>query len=121
MHQGGKILTDMENLILLFIKTSTDPLPLQELLEMVREPNRWPDAHEHHSKIRNRTVNAEKREDSVATVQCLFEEICAKSIYNLSYEPAPFDSDSPYWIIPNAIAYANLLGLRRDEIIDIIA
>lgn len=49
--------------------------------------------------------------DELKLAQCAFEEICAKTLYNLSGEPAPFDADSPFWVIPLAINLGANLGL----------
>src|SRR5262245_34976573 len=52
--------------------------------------------------------------------QYSFEEICAKTLYNLAdhspgfsaqYLP-PFDDDSPFWAIPIAIDFARELGIE---------
>ena len=39
---------------------------------------------------------AERNGDQVLEAQYLFEEACAKALFNLSYPSAPFDPDSPY-------------------------
>jgi len=51
----------------------------------------------------------------------LFEEICAKTLYNLSGAPAPFDPDSPYWIVPNAFALARRVGIEPAEILAVVS
>ena len=46
-----------------------------------------------------------------------FEEICAKTLYNISGHikgrefPYPFDDDSPFWVFPIAVGFARALGL----------
>lgn len=62
--------------------------------------------------IRPKTIKAMKRGDRRAECQYLFEEVCAKTIYNLSRAPAPFDPDSPFWILPNAVAFCRILGFE---------
>ena len=54
------------------------------------------------------TLAADKRRDELALAQYAFEEICAKTLYNLTHECAPFDPDSPFWVLPLAVD----LGLR---------
>ena len=58
--------------------------------------------------------------DKILESQYLFEESCAKTLYNLSGEPAPFDAHSPYWIIPNALIAARLRGIDSQRVVDII-
>jgi hypothetical protein len=55
--------------------------------------------------------------------QYCFEEICAKSIYNESGHemPAPFDSDSPFWVVPLAIQAARALGIDQDHVLTVVA
>jgi len=42
-------------------------------------------------------------------------------LYNLSEESAPFDADSPYWIVPNALSLARRMGIDELEITKIVA
>ncbi len=51
----------------------------------------------------------------------MFIEICYKTLYNLVYPSDPFDADSPYYIIPIALEYCDIVdGLEKDKIIEII-
>jgi len=75
---------------------------------------------ENYSTLRaKKALNA--RGNATLESQALFEEICGKTLYNLSEEPAPFDADSPYWIVPNALHLARKLGVEESEIIRIVA
>lgn len=89
-------------------------------MRLLSERDRWKDAHSLFYRIRKKTLAADKEGDPILQCQYLLEEICAKTIYNLSGQPAPFDPDSPYWIIPNAIALACQLGLDDKEVVDLI-
>ena len=51
----------------------------------------------------------------------MFEEVCAKTLYNLCGSRAPFDPDSPYWIVPNAFALARALGIPGAKELAIVA
>jgi hypothetical protein len=53
--------------------------------------------------------------------QYLFEEVCAQTLYNMSGEPAPFDADSPYWIVPNALHAAKKMGIETSRVVAIVA
>ena len=50
----------------------------------------------------------------------MYEEACAKTIYNLSNSSAPFDADSPYCIVPNAFALARHLGVDPKNVLDVV-
>ena len=60
--------------------------------------------------IRQKTLAAEKRNDQLALAQYNFEEICAKML-NMTHEPAPFDPDSPFWVLPLALELGQMLGV----------
>jgi hypothetical protein len=67
---------------------------------------------EHHfSEVRQKTLAAERRKDELALAQYAFEEICAKTLYNLTHGAAPYDPDSPFWILPLAVELARQLGV----------
>ena len=66
----------------------------------------WRKAHDVFDKVRRRKLAAIRNHDATREMQYHFEEVCLKSIYNESGYPAPFDSDSPYWIFPLALALA---------------
>ena len=113
-------MSDMGRLIALFVAHAPDPASLEELDRLVREKARWPKAHGIHSNIRSKTVAAERRDDAAAAAQYWFEEACAKTIYNLTNSSAPFDPDSPYWVVPRALRLARALGLNRDLVLAIV-
>lgn len=112
MNYGGSITLDIERLLELFVANCSDTTTLNELLVIVRDRSKWKLAHSLFQRIRKKTLAAPASES-----QYLFEEICAKTLYNLSGEPAPFDADSPYWVIPNAIALGRQLGLHQSTVL----
>jgi hypothetical protein len=63
----------------------------------------------------------ERQGNQMLEAQYQFEEFCAKTVYNLSGESAPFDADSPYWIVPSAFRLARMLQIDDQEILQIIA
>jgi len=111
MNYGSKILDDIANLIRLFEPHCEDRSTLHEIERMLGNQESWSKGHDLFSKIRQKTL---KTRNPRIECQYLFEEICAKTLYNLSRSSAPFDPDSPYWIIPNAISFA-----RKIEIADV--
>jgi hypothetical protein len=72
-----------------------------ELVAILDDPSRWKEAHAQFSRIRTRiTLPAEdeKREDLDAYFAFVAEG-AAKTAYNCSGEPAPFDDDSFQWLL----------------------
>jgi len=123
------MLTHITQLIDLFAGHCSDPSTLLELRQMVGDERTWCKAHDLFDRIREKTLKAEQRKNDRAGCQYLFEEVCAQTLYNLSdisppfseHSPAPFDEDSPYWIVPNALSLARRLGIHESEVTRIVA
>ena len=115
------MLNHMTQLVDLFSKRCSDRSTLGELREMIDAEDTWHQAHDLFSRIRDKTLRAETGKDEQANCQYLFEEVCAQSLYNLTDTDAPFDADSPYWIVPNALSLARRLGIPELEIARIVA
>jgi hypothetical protein len=118
MRHDGKVITEaIKRLVEIFAARSTDRSTLDELHRMVGDCGSWKRAHDLFQRIRHKSLDANRRGDAKLEVQFGFEEACAKTLYNFSGESAPFDSDSPYWIIPNALAAARHFDIDESEII----
>ena len=117
------MLDQMKRLIETFAARVKDRSTLDELYQMIGDHRTWQKAHDLFRGIRQKTLDAERRKDRCADCQYLFEEACAKTLYNLSGhpQPAPFDEDSPYWIVPNALSLARRMSIDEAEIIRIVA
>jgi hypothetical protein len=115
------MLDQMKRLIEMFAARSRDRSTLDELHRMIADDSTWPKAHNLFQRIRQKTLAAEQRRDELSDCQYLFEEVCAKTLYNLSGESAPFDADSPYWIVPNALSLARRMRIDESEITKIVA
>jgi hypothetical protein len=111
------MLDAMKRLVEIFAACSSDRGTLDELRQMIGDRGSWHRAHDLFQRIRHKTLAAEKRGDSKLEAQFCFEEACAKALYNLTGRPAPFDADSPYWIVPNALVTARYLKIDEKEII----
>ena len=85
------------------------------------EKHRWEKAHGLHTTIRDRTSRAEKNGNRVQQAQYLFEESIAKTLYNLTRSSAPFDPDSPYWVIKNALSLSKELEVPLQDVVDIVS
>ena len=115
------MLTHMKQLIELFAARCPDRSTLDELHRMIDDQQSWRKAHDLFDRIRNKTLDAERRKDARADCQYLFEEACAKTLYNLTDTDAPFDEDSSYWIVPNALSLARRMSIDESEITKIVA
>lgn len=111
MNYGGAIIKDISRLLELFSLHCTERETLEWLRRAVSDRTKWVKAHGVFDQIRNKTLKAKRTGNASLSAQYLFEEICAKTLYNLSGAPAPFDSDSPYWVVPNAITLARHIGV----------
>jgi len=111
----------IQNLLDFFAGYCTERTTLDELRQLLPEHDHWQKAHDLFQRIRRKTLDATKQENRLLEAQYLFEEVCAKTIYNLSRHDAPFDPDSPYRIVPNAFALARRLRVDDREIVQIIA
>jgi hypothetical protein len=99
----------------------SDRETIDELFRLIDDRHRWKEAHDLFSRIRNKTLRADKSGDSKLIAQYCFEEICAKSIYNESGPRAPFDSDSPFWVVPLALDAAREFGIDRERVLAVVA
>ncbi|TQF30902.1 hypothetical protein UNPA324_15760 [Bradyrhizobium sp. UNPA324] len=90
---------------------------LRKLIALANDRSRRKQAHALFYDIRNKTLAAQKRDDQLGVAQYAFEEICAKTLYNLTREPAPFDPDAPFWVLPLALKLARMLGIKNAGLI----
>ena len=94
---------------------------IEELLRVIDDSRRWKEAHDLFSRIRSKTLRADQSGDRKLIAQYCFEEICAKCIYNESGEPAPFDSDSPFWVVPLALHAVRELGIDQGRVLAVVS
>lgn len=116
MNRGGRTVQDVGSLLDLFAKHCADAATLGELRHLVDDPESWGLAHQLFRRIRGKSLSAQSRGELLAVAQYRFEEVVAKTIYNSSGHAAPFDPDSPYWVVPTALALARQLGLPDSEV-----
>ena len=103
--------TAISEMLGFFIPHCGDVSTLNQLNAMAVDRSQWRKAHDLFDRIRKKTLRADKAGDRLLQHQYSFEEICAKTLYNLSGYPASFDDDSPFWVIPIAVAFAHQLGV----------
>jgi hypothetical protein len=106
----------IQEMVQFFIPLCADQTTLRELDAMASDDQKWRYAHALFSRIRAKTLRADEAEDRLLQNQYRFEEICAKTLFNMSDHvpgkdfPYPFDDDSPFWVIPIAVGFARALG-----------
>jgi len=120
MNRSGKIVDDIQALVALLSARCQDRGTLDELARMAADEGLWSQAHDLFDRIRYRTIPAERAGAADLEAQYIFEEICAKTFFNLRRSPAPFDPDSPYWIVPNALELARVLGIPASAVLEIV-
>src|ERR1700676_4015226 len=98
-------------LVLFFLPLCREQSTLFELEQMAADTKRWRGAHDLFDRIRRKRLNAATK--PLLEWQYAFEEICAKTLFNLSLPPsdAPFDDDSAFWVVPFAISFARASGV----------
>ena len=106
MNFGGSITKDLARLLDLLAPHCADRETFDWLRAAVDDKGRWRGAHGVYGHISNKQLTAERLGRKKESAQYRFEAMCAKTLYNLSGADAPFDADSPYWIVPTALAFA---------------
>ncbi len=108
----------IQSLVTFFLPRCRDQ-SVRELEEMAADNNRWRHGHALFCRIRTKTLSAHEAGNRLLQHQYLFEEICAKTLYNMSGHgtgrewPGPFNPDSPSWALPIAVGFARALGLKH--------
>ena len=114
-------IADIQALLDLF----EDQVPGHESNRLVakfaRDKARWYKAHGLFTTIRQRNLKAIKSGDKTKECQYCFEEVCAKTLYNVTRSSTPFDPDSPYWVIKNALTLAKQIGMPIESVVDLVA
>ena len=107
------IIAPMLEMLVMFRGVCKDVETLDRLIKMAPDRGKWAGGHSLFSDIRKKTLLAGKQGAPHLIAQYDFEEVCAKTLYNLSQSSAPFDPDSPFWIVPLGVALGRELGLTE--------
>jgi hypothetical protein len=86
-------------------------------VEQRRETQRYWEARQIFNDIRQKSRKASGETEQW---QYLFEEKCAKSLFNMNFQPGGFDPDSPFYIVPFAVVFGRKLGIPDDKILEIV-
>ena len=111
--------------IKLLLDLFEDKVPDKESNRLVwqfcNEKHKWIKAHGLHRTLRDRNLKAIKQGNKIKECQYRFEEVIAKTLFNLTKPNAPFDPDSPYWVIRNALSLARALDIPVEKVVEIVA
>jgi hypothetical protein len=114
------MIQQMLRLVAVFSARVEDRSTLDDLYRMIGDESSWHKAHDLFSRIRRKSLAAD-RDDARAITQYCFEEVCAKTLFNMTDTDAPFDEHAPYWVVPQALRLARRLGIDETEITTIVA
>ena len=120
MKPAVNILVAIRNLAGLLKEKASDATTLDALIACTHDRSTWQKAHGLFNEIRAKTNKATEQGNVALESQYRFEEICAKTLYNLGHHSAPFDPDSPYWIIPNALDAARQMDIDQGRVLQAI-
>jgi len=93
-----------------------DKSTLEEVRALASNEKYWKNGYAAFCKIRDKTLIADSLGNHLLQRQYALEEVCAKTLFNLSGckgPPFPFDDDTPFWIIPYAISFASAVGIEN--------
>ncbi|MCG8672398.1 MAG: hypothetical protein MI867_23540 [Pseudomonadales bacterium] len=102
----------ISELIAYFESNCEENETLSKLLWHSDKFDSWVKCHDLFGVIRSKSNEAHKANNELLVAQYRFEEMCAKTFYNVSRSSAPFDPDSPFWVFPYAINLANKMGIK---------
>ena len=120
MNAPVHVLVAIRNLCELLNTKTTDADTLKVIIAYTQDRDRWQKAHGLFDQVRSKTRKAYGKGDARMQAQYAFEEACVKTLYNLGRFSAPFDPDSPYWIVPRAICAAEHLGIDAKMVLSAI-
>jgi site-specific DNA-adenine methylase len=103
----------------LFINESKDKDELIKLIEVVGSKERWMKSKAYFSEVRHKNLKNSKDDKELQALYAYIES-CYKSLYNLTHPTAPFDADSPFKIIQNALRYCKHISIQEAEIMKIL-
>jgi len=109
----------MGEAIVRLLQLFKDHVPDQEsnalVLKLATNSSKWTAGHAVFDKVRDRLLDTD---DQNRTAQYNFEESCCKAIYNASDPSDPFDPSSAFFVVPEALSLANVLGIPVEAVMD---
>jgi hypothetical protein len=121
MGYASLMQTDILGLLDLFQDRVPDSETHAWLRELAASRANWGRGQHVFGLVRGRSAKSRAGENDARTLQYYFEEACLKSLYNVTGPSAPFDPESPYFIIKRAMMLANVLGIPIEDVAAVVA
>ena len=112
---------DILGLLRLFGPRVPDRETHAKVISLAEEEETWSSGHDISDMIRDRSRSPEFQEDRARQDQYFFEDMCARCLYNESSPDDPFDYDTPHEISKATFFLARTLGIRSEDVIEILA
>jgi hypothetical protein len=117
---AAQMAASIAGLLRLFDGKVPDPESNARVLEVAVTPQLWGAGHAVRDVIRDRLLAAMEEGDDVKCAQYGFEESCLESLYNEVQPEDPFDSVSPYRVVPGAFGLARLVGVANEDVLEVM-
>jgi negative regulator of replication initiation len=115
------MIEEIKLLLDLFESKAPDTRSNRQVWKCCDQRHQWTKAHSLFTSIRQKNLAAHDHNDMRREVQYSFEEVVAKSLFNMTGPSAPFDPDTPYWVIKNALSLAKALKIPSAQVLEIVA
>ena len=113
---GLQVGASIAALLQLFSEKVPDRKSNQHVLKLAMSKD-WTTAHDLRDQVRDRYLRASRSNNEIKCQQYSFEESCLETLYNDTDPADPFDTVSPYWVVPNAIGLATTLEIPIADVI----
>lgn len=115
-QMGGMIV----GLLRVFAGRVPDTESNARVAELVATPARWLAGHAVFDEVRRRLLAAVKAKDKPREWQYHFEESCCQAVYNTAEPRDPFDPGSAFFVAPQALGLAQVVGLAVAEVVAVL-
>jgi hypothetical protein len=89
--------------------------------QLAAHPARWSAGHAVFDEVRGRLLAATAAKDRPREWQYHFEESCCQALYNATDPPDPFDPGSAFFVAPQALGLARVVGVAVEEVVAVLA
>jgi len=104
-------------LLALFADRMPDSESNQRVAELAGNPSRWSAGHAVFDEVRHRLLAALDGNERLRRCQYSFEESCCQALYNATGPQDEFDPGSPFFVVPQALGLAELVGIPIAEVV----
>ena len=100
-----------------FVARVPDAESNARVLELAETPGRWSAGHAVFDELRGRLLAASRAGDEARECQYALEESCCQAMYNANSPPDPFDPGSAFFVAPQALVLARVVGVPIAEVV----